>query len=206
MRGRPRPGIVRRRRPESPGARPLKIVVTGPFAAGKTSLIQTISDVTALGTERSISDDTAATKETTTVALDFGRIELGAAGSGPSLFLFGTPGQQRFEVMWEVLSEGMIGFILLVNAGDERSAEQAAAQLETFRRYADVPFVVGVTHLDSPGASLAAVAERLDLGDAAPVVACDPRARDDVKALLLRILFGVLQRLDAAEPVAAASS
>ncbi|MDQ4024528.1 MAG: ATP/GTP-binding protein [Actinomycetota bacterium] len=205
-----RAGIVRRQRPESPAARPLKIVVTGPFAAGKTSLIQTISDVTVLGTERTISDETEATKDTTTVAMDFGRIELGGqgAGGGPALFLFGTPGQQRFEVMWEILSEGMIGFILLVNASDGRSADQAAAQLRTFRRYADVPFVVGVTHLDAPGAaSLEGVRTRLDVGDAVPVVACDPRSRDDVKGLMLRILFGVLERLDAAgaEPVAVSS-
>jgi hypothetical protein len=196
---------VRRQRPESPAARPLKIVVTGPFAAGKTSLIQTISDVTVLGTEKAISDDTGSEgKDSTTVAMDFGRIEM---GGGPALFLFGTPGQQRFEVMWEVLSEGMIGFVLLVNASDDRSAAEAAVQLETFRRYADVPFVVGVTHLDGPGASLGSVRERLDLGGV-PVVACDPRSRDDVKALMLRLLFGVLERLDAAEagePVAVSS-
>ncbi|MDQ3916517.1 MAG: ATP/GTP-binding protein [Actinomycetota bacterium] len=197
---------MRRKRPESPAARPLKIVVTGPFAAGKTSLIQTISDVTVLGTERTISDETSSTKDGTTVAMDFGRIQLGGPESGgPSLFLFGTPGQQRFEVMWEILSEGMIGFILLVNARDDRSAGLAAAQLETFRRYADVPFVVGVTHLDAPGASLEAMRERLDLGDGAAVVACDPRSRHDVKELMLLVLFGVLERLDAATPVAASS-
>ncbi|HEV2754424.1 MAG TPA: ATP/GTP-binding protein [Actinomycetota bacterium] len=201
---------MRRQRPESAAARPLKIVVTGPFAAGKTSLIQTISDVTVLGTERPISDHTSSgTKDSTTVAMDFGRIQLGGPeGRGPALFLFGTPGQERFDVMWEVLSEGMIGFVLLVNAADDRSAEQAVAHLDTFRRYADVPFVVGVTHLDAPGASLPAVRERLGLGDGVPVVACDPRSREDVKGLMLRILFGVLERLDAAEgaePVAVSS-
>jgi signal recognition particle receptor subunit beta len=194
VRGAPRAQIVRRQRPEGRAAKPLKVVVTGPFAAGKTSLIQTISDVTVLGTERTISDDTRSTKERTTVAMDFGRIEMGDL----SLFLFGTPGQKRFEVMWEILSEGMIGFVLLVNAADERSASEAAAQLETFRRYADVPFVVGVTHLDAPGASLEEVRDLLDLGDSVPVVACDPRSRADVKDLLLRILFAVLDRLDTA--------
>ena len=205
-----RAGIVRRQRPESPAARPLKIVVTGPFAAGKTSLIQTISDVTVLGTERAISDHTGSEgKDSTTVAMDFGRIQMGPPEhGGPALLLFGTPGQQRFEVMWEVLSEGMIGFVLLVNAADDRSASEAAAQLETFRTYADVPFVVGVTHLDDPGASLEAVRERLDPGEDVPVLACDPRSREDVKALMLRVLFGVLERLDAAEagePVAVSS-
>ncbi|HYO61078.1 MAG TPA: ATP/GTP-binding protein [Actinomycetota bacterium] len=193
--------LVRRNRADGRAQRPLKIVVTGPFAAGKSSLIQAISEVAVLGTEREISDDTRACKETTTVAMDFGRVSL---PNGLSLLLFGTPGQRRFEVMWEVLSEGMIGFVLLVNGADERSAAEAARQLETFRAYADVPFVVGVSHLDDPGvdeaAVLASVRDRLDLGDEADVVACDPRSREDVKALMLRILFGVLRRL---EPIAA---
>ena len=193
--------VIRRSRAGARASRPLKIVVTGPFAAGKTSLIQTISEVAVLGTEREISDETRSSKETTTVAMDFGRVSL---GDGLSLLLFGTPGQRRFEVMWEVLSEGMIGFILLVNGADERSAAEAEQQLATFRAYADVPFVVGVTHLDSDGleeeAALEGVRERLGLDPDADVVACDPRSREDVKAMMLRILFGVLRRL---EPVGA---
>ena len=188
--------LVRRRR-AARAARPLKIVVTGPFAAGKTSLIQAISEVTVLGTERAISDDTGAGKDTTTVAMDFGRVSL---SNGLSLFLFGTPGQRRFEVMWEVLSEGMIGFILLVNGSDERSAADAARQLETFQAYADVPFVVGVTHLDTDGDDAVAALDRvrttLGLDEEAEVIPCDPRSREDVKAMMLRILWGVLRRLE----------
>ncbi len=217
--------LVRRSRADARAARPLKIVVTGPFAAGKTSLIQAISEVAVLGTEREISDETRSCsegsarrasplKETTTVAMDFGRVsfppspsaEQDGGADGLSLLLFGTPGQRRFEVMWEVLSDGMIGFILLVNGADERSVVEAEQQLETFRAYADVPFVVGVTHLDAAGmeeaAALESVRERLALGAEAEVVACDPRSREDVKGMMLRILFGVLRRL---EPVPAAS-
>ncbi|MDQ3957306.1 MAG: ATP/GTP-binding protein [Actinomycetota bacterium] len=191
-----RPGIIRRQRSDAPASRPLKIVVTGPFAAGKTSLIRTISEVTVLATERGISDDTSCSKETTTVAMDFGRISF---GPDLSLFLFGTPGQKRFEVMWEVLSEGMIGFILLVNAADKRSVAEAGDLLETFRAYADVPFVIGVTHVEDAGEENGAEAlrDRLGLPPEAPVVACDPRSRDDVKDLMLQILFGVLRRLEA---------
>ena len=187
---------VRRQRPDAQAARPLKIVVTGPFAAGKTSLIQTISEVTVLGTERAVSDDTRARKSATTVAMDFGRMSF---PGDLALLRFGTPCQQRFEVMWEILSEVMIGFILLVDSTDARSGAEAGTVLEAFRAYADVPFVVGVTHLDGRPDTTEAVEEvrrMLDLGDEADVVACDPRSRDDVKALLLRILFGVLKRLD----------
>src|SRR5918999_2871245 len=142
-----RANIIRRTRAGGNGkvAKPLKIVVTGPFSAGKTTLIKTISEVAIVGTERDVTDETRSVKERTTVAMDFGRITF---AQDLSLFIFGTPGQRRFEVMWEILSEGMIGFILLVNAGDERSIEEAAHILETFREYADVPYVIGVSHLD----------------------------------------------------------
>src|SRR5688572_1560006 len=133
---------------DRPAARPMKVVVTGPFSAGKTTLIKTISEVAIVGTEREVSDEGRAIKARTTVAMDFGRITF---AQDLALFLFGTPGQRRFEVMWEILSEGMIGFILLVNATDERSLEESAHIHEQFRHYADVPYVVGVSHLDEAG-------------------------------------------------------
>jgi uncharacterized protein len=180
-------------------ARPLKLVVTGPFSAGKTTLIKTISEVAVVGTERDVTDNTKNIKSRTTVAMDFGRITF---AEDLSLFIFGTPGQRRFEVMWEILSEGMLGFILLVHAADERSIEEAAHILETFREYADVPYVVGVSHLDEVdegrGAVFAHVREVLELPEGVALVACDPREREDVKALMLQILFGVLERLERA--------
>ena len=147
----PRAGIVRKQRSTNGHvARPLKVVITGPFSAGKTTLIQTISEVAIVGTERDVTDETKSVKERTTVAMDFGRITF---AQDLTLFLFGTPGQRRFEVMWEILSEGMIGFILLVHAGDDRSIEEAGHILETFREYADVPYVIGVSHLDEVATS-----------------------------------------------------
>src|SRR5918995_1079947 len=144
MAGRTR--TVRRSRARTTkSVRPLKIVITGPFAAGKTTLIKTISEVAIVGTERDVTDETRSAKPKTTVAMDFGRITF---ADDLSLFLFGTPGQRRFEVMWEILSEGMIGFILLVNAADERSVEEGSHILDQFRQYADVPYVIGVSHLD----------------------------------------------------------
>lgn len=177
--------------------KPLKIVITGPFAAGKTTLIQTISEVAIVGTEREVTDETRSTKARTTVAMDFGRLTF---GGDLSLFLFGTPGQRRFEVMWEILSEGMIGFILLVNAADERSVEEAGHILETFRKYADVPYVVGVTHLDQVEESkeevFRRVSERLELEPHIQIMATDPREREHVKKLMLQILLEVMERLE----------
>ena len=177
--------------------KPLKIVVTGPFSAGKTTLIQTISEVAIVGTERDVSDETSSIKTNTTVAMDFGRITF---SDGCSLFLFGTPGQRWFEMMWEILSEGMIGFIVLVNAADERSADEAAHILGTFREYADVPYIVGVTHLDEADASedevMATVRAALELPDEVKTMACDVRQREDVKGLILETLYGVMDRLE----------
>ena len=182
--------------------RPLKIVITGPFSAGKTTLIGTISEVAIVGTERDVTDESRHQKSKTTVAMDFGRITF---AEDLSLFLFGTPGQRRFEVMWEILSEGMIGFILLVNAADPRSLEEGSHILDQFRRYADVPFVVGVTHLDDvkedKDSVIANVRQVLELPETVEIAACDPRSRDDVKSLMLNILMGVMSRLEKASKV-----
>jgi signal recognition particle receptor subunit beta len=102
--------------------------------------------------------------------------------------------------MWEILSEGMIGFVLLVNLVDERSLQEAVHILEQFRRYADVPFVVGATHADEMGIEgddfENEVRSALDLPPEVLVRRCDPRSREDVKTLMLEILVGVLRRLD----------
>ncbi len=195
-----RPQMIRRTRSvDRPAAKPLKIVITGPFSAGKTTLIKTISEVAIVGTERDVSDESKSVKARTTVAMDFGRITF---AEDLSLFLFGTPGQRRFEVMWEILSEGMIGFILLVNAADDRSLEESAHILEQFRHYADVPYVVGVSHMDesklSKEEAFSKVKQALELPDHVLLVGCDPRERDDVKRLMLEILMGVLRRLEEA--------
>ena len=183
----------------STSVRPLKIVVTGPFAAGKTTLIETVSEVAIVATERDVSEHAAETgKQQTTVAMDFGQLTF---GEDCSLVLFGTPGQRRFEMMWEILAEGMIGFILLVHAADSRSLDEAAHIFEQFKQYADVPYVVGVTHLDLVDSAeetvLEVVRERLDLPPEIGVVTCDPRRREDVKSLMLTILYEVGRRVEA---------
>ena len=185
---------------EGRSARSFKIVVTGPFSAGKTTLIKSVSDLAVVGTEREVSDHTRGMKEHTTVAMDFGRITF---ADDFSLYIFGTPGQRRFEVVWDVLSEGMLGFVLLVKWGDAGALEDARHILETFERYADVPFVVGVTHLDlCPDPAEVVIAHlrsALRLPDEVPVTACDPRLKEDGKRLLLGVLYGVRRRLEHAD-------
>ncbi len=179
----------------------VKIVVTGPFAAGKTTLIRTISEITVLSTERSISDETRARKTDTTVAMDFGRITI---DRDLVLYLFGTPGQDRFDFMWEILGEGMLGYVLLVDSSRADSLDEAVSIREAFRKMARVPFVIGLNRAEGlDEAEEATVRSRLDLEDDVPVVPCDVTDRESVKAVLLALLYAVVDSLDAAAAVQA---
>jgi small GTP-binding protein len=179
----------------------VKIVVTGPFSAGKTTLIRTISEITVLSTERNITDETRSRKTDTTVAMDFGRITIDRE---LVLYLFGTPGQDRFDFMWEILGEGMLGYVLLVDASRPDSIEEASSILDAFRRMARVPFVVGLNRSDGlDEAEEAKVREQLALDDHIPVVPCDVTDRESVKSVLLALLYSVVESLDAAAAVQA---
>jgi len=183
------------------GGTAVKIVVTGPFAAGKTTLIRTISEITVLSTEKDITDTTRSRKAETTVAMDFGRITI---DRDLVLYLFGTPGQDRFDFMWEILGEGMLGYILLVDSDRPESLDEAVGILAAFRKMARVPFVVALnrsTGLDPQDEHN--VRSLLELGDEVPVVPCDATDRESVKAVLLALLYSVVDQIDAVEPARA---
>jgi len=174
----------------------VKIVVTGPFAAGKTTLIRTISEITVLSTEKGITDETRSRKTDTTVAMDFGRITI---DRDLVLYLFGTPGQDRFDFMWEILGEGMLGYVLLVDATRPDSLDEAVGILEAFRRMARVPFVVGLNRAEGMDeAEEERIRKTLDLDPDVPVVPCDATDRESVKSVLLALLYAVVDTLDAA--------
>ncbi|MCU1586641.1 MAG: small GTP-binding protein [Frankiales bacterium] len=183
------------------GGTAVKIVVTGPFSAGKTTLIRTISEITVLSTEKDITDHTQSRKAETTVAMDFGRITI---DRDLVLYLFGTPGQDRFDFMWEILGEGMLGYILLVDSSRQDSLDEAVGILAAFRKMARVPFVValnrstGVAPNDEQN-----VRDVLELGDDVAVVPCDATDRESVKAVLLALLYSVLDSVEGA-PAASA--
>lgn len=180
---------------EGNGTKPVKIVVTGPFAAGKTTFIHTLSETQVLATERKVSDFSEGVKSQTTVAMDFGRITI---DRDLVMHLFGTPGQKRFDFMWQILAEGMLGFIVLIDVFDEASIPRAAEILRFFTDTAAVPFVVGVNKSDrDPGLAVARVRAELSLPDAIRVVACDVRDKDSAKGLLLELLHAVLTEVDA---------
>jgi small GTP-binding protein len=177
------------------GGQAVKIVVTGPFAAGKTTLIRTISEITVLSTERGITDETRSRKAETTVAMDFGRITIDRE---LVLYLFGTPGQDRFDFMWEILGEGMLGYVLLVDSTRPESFTEALGILDAFRTMARVPFVVAVNRsqgLDPAGEERLRQSLQLDPG--VPIVPCDATDKDSVKAVLLALLYSVLEDIEA---------
>lgn len=176
----------------------MKIVVTGPFSAGKTTLIRTISEITVLSTERDITDATRGAKTATTVAMDFGRITI---DHDLVLYLFGTPGQQRFDFMWEILGEGMLGYVLVLDSSEPQSLQDAVGIHAAFRRLARVPYVVALNRaVCLEPAQEQHVRAALQLPDDVAVVACDATDRESVKQVLLALLDSALDAL--AEPAA----
>src|SRR5512136_2326120 len=105
----------------------VKVVVTGPFNAGKTTFIKAVSEITVLSTERQVSDVSGEGSGETTVAMDFGRITV---SDDVVLYLFGTPGQSRFSFMWDTLSEGMLGFVVLLDGTNRESISDARAMIQ----------------------------------------------------------------------------
>lgn len=181
------------------GGTAAKIVVTGPFSAGKTTLIRTISEITVLSTEKDITDHTSSRKAETTVAMDFGRITI---DPDLVLHLFGTPGQDRFDFMWDILGEGMLGYVLLIDFSRADSLTEAVGILAAFRRMARTPFVVALNRAAGMDpADEGRVRAALELDEDTPVVPCDATDRESVKSVLLALLYSVVGRID--EPATA---
>lgn len=169
----------------------VKMVVTGPFAAGKTQFIGSVSEIAVVSTERRITDETRVVKSATTVAMDFGRITI---DKDLVLYLFGTPGQRRFDFMWEILSEGMLGFVVLVDSVRPETFREARSILDTFRRYSATPFVVAANKQDHPDAwSPDDLKIALGLDERLKVLPCVATDKESVKHVLLELLYSILE-------------
>lgn len=168
----------------------IKIVITGPVNAGKSTLIRHISDTPVVFTDEIATDAVADVKKRTTVAMDHGVLH---ADDGLELHLYGTPGQRRFNFMWDILAVGAAGIIYLVDGSDSGSVNEMNHIYHHFRKRLSIPGLVGVTRQDIDGAASAEeVAERLG-AEGIPVMGCDPREKDDSKVLILS-LFELIMR------------
>jgi small GTP-binding protein len=173
----------------------VKMVVTGPFNAGKTAFIQSVSEINVVSTERKISSEAERVKDTTTVAMDFGRITV---DQDLVLYLFGTPGQKRFDFMWEILSEGMLGFIVMVDSTRPETFREARSILETFRAYAPTPYVVAANKQDMPDAwELEDIRLALRLSPNVKLLPCVAPKKETVKSVLLELLYSILAEMEA---------
>jgi uncharacterized protein len=172
----------------------VKIVVTGPFNAGKTALIRSVSEIDVVSTEKKVTAESEKIKSSTTVAMDFGRITV---DNDLVLFLFGTPGQKRFDFMWEILSEGMLGFIVLVDSTRPETFREARGILETFRAYAPTPYIVVANKQDCADAwSVEDIRVALRLDPAIKLLPCTATTKSAVKTALLELLYVILEEID----------
>jgi small GTP-binding protein len=171
----------------------VKIVVAGPFSAGKTQFISTVSEIDVVSTERKITDDARGVKEETTVAMDFGRITV---DENLVLYLFGTPGQQRFNFMWDILSEGMLGFVILVDSARPETFREARGILDRFRRYSPTPYVIAANKQDQADAwTPEDLRIALRITRDVKVLSCVATDRESVKNVLLELLYTIRDSL-----------
>ncbi|GAA3390737.1 GTP-binding protein [Cryptosporangium minutisporangium] len=170
---------------------PLKILVAGGFGVGKTTLVRAVSEITPVTTEALITTASARldrlegveAKATTTVAMDFGRISFPAHKL--KLYLWGTPGQDRFWFMWDELSLGAVGAVVLI---DTRRLTDSFPAVEYFLDR-DLPFVVAVNEFDGAYRYTAAeIAEALALRPDVPIVHCDARLARSVTDVLVAVV------------------
>ena len=169
-----------------------KVVVTGAYGAGKTTLVRSLSEINVLTQERSV---TSAGGDADTIAMDFGRLTV---GDGLSMHLFGTPTRDRFDFMWDVVKDGMVGFIVLVDDSRADSLPEAVGVLNWFRERANVPYVVAVNKVSAANAerSIRRTRHVLRIPDHVRVCAVDVRQRASSKQLLLQLLHAATEDAD----------
>ena len=177
-------------RPADGAARSVKVMIAGGFGTGKTTMVRSVSDIKPLTTEETLTQASAdvdhligvADKTQTTVSLDFGKISL---NDSLTLYLFGTPGQERFWFLWNGLFKGALGAVVLVDTRRLASSFRAIEEMER----QNVPFVVALNVFpDSKDYPVEEIRDALDISEHIPVVACDARDRASSRDVLVALI------------------
>ncbi|PSM37403.1 ATP-binding protein [Streptomyces dioscori] len=172
------------------GARSVKVMIAGGFGTGKTTMVRSVSDIKPLTTEETLTQASAdvdnligvADKQETTVSLDFGKIGI---NDQLMLYLFGTPGQERFWFLWNGLFKGALGAVVLVDTRRLASSFRAIEEMER----QDVPFVIALNVFpDSKDHPVEEIRDALDISPDIPVVACDARDRASSRDVLIALI------------------
>jgi small GTP-binding protein len=164
-----------------------KIVISGPFAAGKTTFVQAVTEIAPVATEaKTTALDESSVKDATTVAMDFGRITLDGENV---LHIFGTPGQFRFNYMWSILGKDALGVIVVVNPVAKEAFEDAQDIISYFRVKTDVPIVVALNHFGGhEELSRDEIRQALSIPKWIHIVDCDAHDKESVRNVLLVLL------------------
>ncbi len=168
-----------------------KIIFTGPVGSGKTTAINSISDIEMVSTNQEASDMTQTRKKNTTVAMDYGVIKL---GNDEKVHLYGTPGQERFDFMWSILTKGGIGLVLLLDNTRKDPFHDMKFYTHSFKDFINEnQMVIGITQTDRQKTpSITQYRDWLtELGFEAPIFEVDARSRDDISLLLQGLLLSL---------------
>jgi signal recognition particle receptor subunit beta len=168
-----------------------KIIFTGPVGAGKSTAINSISDIPVVTTEEMASDMTQQRKQTTTVAMDYGRLDI---GEGERIHLYGTPGQERFNFMWDILIEGGLGLILLIDNSRNDPFRDLRFFVNAFKDFiGKTSVVIGVTRMDlKQTPSIDDYYQEIDaLPKRPPIFEVDAREGKDVSMLVQTLLYSL---------------
>lgn len=177
---------------KSRGMQTLKLVVTGDFGAGKTTFIKSISEIEVVSTERGISESDENSK--TSVAMDYGRVTI---TDDLAIYLFATPGQRRFDFMWEILAEGMLGYIVIVDSTRPESFKETKSILETFRGYSQAPFVIAANKQDYTNAwHPEDIRIALGLEKEMKLIPCVARDTKSVRNVILELIYSILEEME----------
>lgn len=169
----------------------MRLVVTGTVGAGKSTFIRSVSEIVPVDTDRFATDESALIKKKTTVAMDFGRLQF---APGMAVHLYGTPGQSRFDFMWDILIRRAHAYILLVDAHRPSDFRSCRRLIAFMKQRVQIPWLIGLTHIDCEGAwsadNVAIALGFVDEKNRPPIVTLNANNKESViKALIVLMQY-----------------